>query len=155
MTTTLSADGKTLTTNERGPKPTGGTFDRTTVYARVSGGPGLVGIWKTKNPPRFPGVVELVPFGTDGLAIRFPDDQEQCETKFDGKDYPVTGPIAQPGVTLAIQKTSLRSFDVTGKQDGKPIFKISFAVADDGRTLTQTGGMIGVSEKFTAVYDRQ
>jgi hypothetical protein len=44
---------------------------------------------------------------------------------------------------------------VTGKQDGKPIFKIWFAVADDGRTLTQTGGMIGVSEKFTAVYDRQ
>lgn len=155
MTTTLSADGKTLTTNEKGPKPTGGTFDRTTVYARVSGGPGLVGIWKTKNPPRMPRIVELVPSRSDGLAIRFPDDLESCDAKFDGKDYPVTGPIAQPGMTLAIQKTSPRSFDVTGKQDGKPIFKFSFAVAGDGRTLTQTGGMIGVSEKVTAVYDRQ
>jgi hypothetical protein len=58
-------------------------------------------------------------------------------------------------MTLATQKTSPRSFDVTGKQDGKAIFKFSFAVADDGKTLTQTGGMIGVSEKVTAVYDRQ
>jgi hypothetical protein len=155
MTTTLSADGKTLTTNEHGPKPTGGTFDRTTVYARVSGGPGLLGMWKTKNPPRMPRIVELVPSGTDGLAIRFPDDLESCEAIFDGKDYPVTGPIAQPAMTLALQKTSSRSFDVTGKQDGKPIFKIAFTFSDDGKTLTQTGGMIGVSEKFAAVYDRQ
>jgi len=153
--TKLSADGKTLTTNEKGPKPTGGTFDRTTVYARVYGGQGLVGIWKTKNPPRMPRIVELVPSGTDGLAIRFPDDLESCEAKFDGKDYPVAGPIAQPGLTLAVQKTSLRSFDVTGKLDGKPIFKFSFAAADDGKTLTQAGGMIGVSEKVAAVYDRQ
>jgi len=157
MTTTLSADGKTLTANEKGPKPTGGTFDRTTVYARVSGGSGLVGIWKTKNPPRWPRIVELIPFGTDGLTIRFPDDQETCETKFDGRDYPVTGPgpITQPAMTLAIQKTSPRSFDVTGKQDGKPILKVSFTVSDNGKTLTQTGGMVGASEKLTAVYDRQ
>ena len=114
-----------------------------------------MGIWKTKNPPRMPRIVELVPSGTDGLAIRFPDDLESCEAKFDGKDYPVAGPIAQPGLTLAVQKTSLRSFDVTGKQDGKPIFKFSFAAADDGKTLTQAGGMIGVSEKVAAVYDRQ
>jgi hypothetical protein len=153
--TTLSADGKRLTTNEKGPKPTGGTFERTTVYARVSGGPGLMGIWKTKNPPRMPRIVELVPLGNDGLGIRFPDDLESCEAKFDGKDYPVTGPSVQPATTLAIQKTSPRSFDVTGKQDGKPIFKIAFTVSDDVRTLTQIGGMIGVSEKFAAVYDRQ
>jgi hypothetical protein len=153
--TKLSADGKTLTTNETGPKPTGGTFDRTTVYARVSGGPGLVGVWKTKNPPRMPRIVELVPSGANDLAIRFPDDLESCEAKFDGKDYPMAGPIAQPGLTLAVQKAGLRSFEVTGKQDGKPIFKFSFAAADDGKTLTQAGGMIGVDEKVVAVYDRQ
>jgi hypothetical protein len=58
-------------------------------------------------------------------------------------------------MTLALQKTSPRSFDVTGKQDGKPIFKIAFTFSDDGKTLTQTGGMLGVSEKFAAVYHRQ
>ncbi|WP_130425240.1 hypothetical protein [Edaphobacter modestus] len=99
--------------------------------------------------------MELAPSGADGLAIRFPDDKEGCEAKFDGKDYPVTGPVVQPAMTLAIEKTSLRSFDVTGKQHSKSIFKIAFTVSDDGKTLMQTGSMIGTSEKFAAVYDRQ
>jgi hypothetical protein len=60
-----------------------------------------------------------------------------------------------PGLTLAIQKTGPRSFDMTEKQNGKPIFKLSFSVSDDGKTLTETGSPVGVSEKFKAVYDRQ
>jgi hypothetical protein len=56
---------------------------------------------------------------------------------------------------MTIQKTAPRSFDMTEKQNGKPIFTLSFAVSSDGKTLTETGGAIGVSEKFTAVYDRQ
>jgi hypothetical protein len=155
VTTKLSADGETLTTNTRGLKPTGGTFDSRMIYKRVAGGPGLMGRWKTKDrPPGTPGIVELVPSGTDGLTISLPDDREHCEAKFDGKDYPVTGPIANPGMTLAIQKTSPRSFDMTGKQGGKPIVKISFTVSDDGKTLTLTGGAVGVSEKFAHVYER-
>jgi len=154
VTTTLSADGRTLASHETGPKQTGGTFERTTVYTRVFGGTGLVGTWKTKNPPRWPRTVELNASGSEGLAIRFPDDRESCEARFDGKDYPVTGPVAQPGMTLALQKTSARSFEVTGKQAGKPILEISFTVSADGKTLTQAGGMIGASEKVVAVYDR-
>jgi hypothetical protein len=154
-TTTVSADGETLTTNETGPKPTGGTFVRKTTYARASGGPGLVGIWKTKNPPRMPRIVEIVPSGTDGLAIRFPDDQESCQLGFDGKDYRVTGPIAKPAMTLAIPSSGPRSIDVTGKQDGKPIFEVVFSVSEDGQTLTQAGAMLGAGEEFVAVYDRQ
>jgi hypothetical protein len=155
MTVTVSADDRTLSTNEKGPKPTGGTFDRTTVYTRASGGPGLVGVWKTKNPPRMPRIVELVPSSANGLVIGFPDDKESCDAKFDGEDYPVTGPIAQPDMTLALTKTNSSSFDVTGKQRGKVIFKITFNISDDGRTLRQTGAIVGFSEHFVAVYDRQ
>ncbi len=117
---------------------------------------GYTSAWKQidATTPGTPGIVELVPSGTDGLTISLPDDRERCEAKFDGKDYPVTGPIANPGMTLAIQKTSPRSFDMTGKQGGKPIVKISFTVSDDGKTLTLTGGAVGVSEKFAHVYDR-
>jgi len=154
-TARLSADGKTLTIHEKGPKPAGGTFEQTTVYERVSGGPGLMGNWKTKNlTTSAPTILELIP-STDGLTIRIPDFQMSCETKFDGKDYPATGPTVPPGLTLAIQKTGPRSFDMTEKQNGKAIFKLSFTVSDDGKTLTEAGGAIGVSEKFKAVYDRQ
>lgn len=155
VTTTVSVDGKTLTTSETGPKQTGGTFHRNTIYSRVSGGPGLVGTWKTKNPPRMPRVVELATPGADELAIRFPDDQESCEAKFDGKDYPLKGPVAQPGMTLALQKTGPRSFHVTGKQYGKAILTVTFEVSEDGASLTQSGSMAGSGERFVAVYDRQ
>lgn len=44
---------------------------------------------------------------------------------------------------------------MTEKLNGKPIFKLSFTISDDGKTLTETGGAIAVNEKFKAVYDRQ
>ena len=155
-TITLSADGNTQTTKETGPKPTGGTYLRTTIYARADlNSNGLVGSWKTKNPPRMPRLVELAPSGTDGMSIRFPDDKEVCDAKFDGRDYPVTGPIAQPAMTLALRRTGPNSFDVTGKQHGKPILQIAFRLSGDGKNLTQSGSMTGAAEKFAAVYDRQ
>lgn len=155
-TTRLSPDGRTLTVNAKGPKPAGGTFDQTVVYERVSGGPGLTGKWKTKNvQTSAPTVLERVPSGTDGLTVNIPDFKITSDVKFDGKDYPAVGSGVPPGLTLAIEKTGPRSFDMTEKQNGKPLFKLSFTVSADGKTLTETGGPIGVSEKFKAVYDRQ
>jgi hypothetical protein len=155
-TTRLSADGKTMTVHSKGPKPAGGTFEQTTVYERVSGGPGLEGKWKTKNVQNnAPSVLELTPSGSDGLIVKIPDFKIVADAKFDGKDYPATGPGLPPGLTIAIQKTGPRSFDMMEKQNGKPIFKLSFEVSADGRTLTETGGPVGVDEKFKAVYDRQ
>jgi hypothetical protein len=155
-TSRLSSDGKTLTTDTKGPKPAGGTFEETVVYERLSGGPGLEGKWKTKNiKGSAPTVLELAPSGSDGLTIRIPDFQINCEAKLDGKDYPATGPTVPPGLTLAITKTGARSFDLMEKKDGKEIVKLSFEVSADGKTLTETGSAAGTNEKFKAVYDRQ
>jgi hypothetical protein len=155
-TTKLSADGKTLTVHSKGPKPAGGTFESTTVYERVSGGPGLEGKWKTKNvQTSAPTVLALTPSGSDGLTVSIPDFKINADLKFDGKDYPATGPGMPPGLTLAIKKTGPRSFDLVEKQNGKPLFNLSFEVSADGKTLTETGGPVGVNEKFKAVYERQ
>jgi hypothetical protein len=152
----LSADGATLTEEAKGPKPAGGTFDETTVYQRVSGGPGLPGKWRTKNyKSSSPDVMELAASGADGLTLTIADYQATCNAKFDGKDYAATGPTLPAGLTLAIQKTGPRSFDMTEKQDGKALYKSTFTVSADGKTLTETGSAVGVSEKYTAVYDRQ
>jgi hypothetical protein len=155
-TTKLSPDGKTLTLHSKGPKPAGGTFEQTTVYERVSGGPGLEGKWKTKNvQSSAPTVLAFTPSGSDGLKVEVPDFKIAADLKFDGKDYPATGPGMPPGFTLAIKKTGPRSFDLLEKQNGKPLFSLSFEVSADGQTLTETGGPIGVDEKIKAVYDRQ
>jgi hypothetical protein len=102
-----------------------------------------------------PTVLEMTAAGSDGLTISIPDFKITSDVKFDGKDYPATGPGLPAGLTLAIQKTGPRSFDLTEKQNGKPLFQLSFTVSDDGKTLTETGGPVGVNEKFKAVYDRQ
>jgi hypothetical protein len=145
--------------NNDGPleaKPAGGTFEQTTFYQRVSGGPGLEGKWKTKNiQTNAATVLELMPAGTDGITINIPDFKISAPLKFDGKDYPATGPGVPPGMTLAITKTGPRSFDVIEKTNGKLIFNFSFALSADGNTLTETGRPAGVDEKFKAVYERQ
>jgi hypothetical protein len=152
----LSADGKTLTVAASGPRPAGGTFEQTTVYERMSGGPGLAGKWKTKNVQiSAPTVVELRPSASDGLMISIPDFKVSADVKFDGKDHAVTGAGAPPGLTMAIQKSGPRSFQMTEKQNGKPIFQMTFTVSADGKTLTEEGAPVGVNEKFRAVYERQ
>lgn len=80
--------------------------------------------------------------------------KQWCLEEFDGQDYPATGPLAQPSMTLALREAGPRSFDVTGKKYGKPIFTIAFTVSADGQTLTQTGLMTGADEPFSTVYDR-
>lgn len=152
----LSADGATLTENSKGPKPAGGSFDMTTVFQRVSGGPGLPGKWKTKNvKSSSPNIMELVASGPNGLTFRIVDYQAACDAQFDGKDYPCTGPTVAAGFTLAIKKTGPRSFEMTEKQNGKGLYKGTFTVSADGKTLTENGGAVGVNEKYTAVYNRQ
>lgn len=153
----LSADGATLTENSKGPKPAGGSFDVTTVFQRGSGGSGLPGKWKTKNvKSSSPDILEFAASGPDGLTLRSVDYQATCDARFDGKDYPITGgPTVPAGLTFAIQKIGPRSFEMTEKQDGKALYKSTFTVSGDGKTLTETGGAVGVGEKYTAVYDRQ
>ena len=45
--------------------------------------------------------------------------------------------------------------ELVEKMGGKPLVTLSFTVSADGKTLTETGGAVGISEKFKAVYDRQ
>ncbi len=155
-TSKLSADGATLTVESTGPKPGGGSFDDTVVFQRESGGPGLPGKWKTKNVKMSaPPVIEIAASGPDGLTIRIADFQVTCDAKFDGKDYPFTGPTIPAGMTLAIQRAGPQAFGATQKQNGKELYWDTFAVSADGKTLTDTGSAVGVSEKYTVVYDRQ
>ena len=122
----------------------------------VDGGPGLAGKWKTKNVKiSSPGVLEVALNGSDGLTLSFLDEKATCAARFDGKDYPATGPIWPPGWTCVVAKDSARSFDVTWKKDGKPMFKGKFSASADGKILTEDGSTPATTEKTKAVYDRQ
>jgi hypothetical protein len=152
----LSADGKTLTYNTKGPKPEGGTMDETIVFDRAGGGPGLAGKWKAKNyKSTSPETMELAASGDDGLKLTIVDFKLTCDSKFDGKDYPCTGPTIAQGWTMSVKKNGPRSIEIVDKRDGKPLYQMTMTVSADGKTLTEAGGAVGVNEKIKAVYDRQ
>ncbi len=159
-TLAVSPEGNTLTETAKGTRPDGSSFEEIEVYERVDEGSGLLGLmlgaWKSKsvkeNSSTF---LEFADNGADGIAFILKQIKGECRLKFDGRDYPAMGPTVPAGLTLAAKKTGDRSFEMTEKIKGKPIYKGAYTVSDDGKTLTATGSPVGVSEPTKAVYDRQ
>jgi hypothetical protein len=152
----LSADGKTLTVVSKGTRPNGKAFEDEYVLARVSGGPGLPGKWKaSKVSYSAPSVVEIAAYETDGLTRRNLDMGSAWSAEFDGKDNPVKGPTVPDGITIALERTGPTSFDFVEKHNGKEIYKGTYTVAADGKTITVVETAVGTNEKMTSVYDRQ
>lgn len=97
----------------------------------------------------------MVQRGSDGLTVKIIDLNAVCEAKFDGRDYPATGPSVPPGYTLAVKKIDGHSFEMLQKMNGKPLYTSTFTASPDGKTLTETDSSNNVAEKVKAVYDRQ
>ena len=152
----LSGDGTMLTMDTKRVKADGGTSNDSMTFQRVSGGPGLAGKWKTKNlKTSSPEMLSLTPKGSEELTISLGNEGAVCAARFDGKDYPATGPMWPAGWRCAIAKNGARGIDLTWKKDGKDMYKSTLIASADGKTLTETGSAAGVNEKFTVVYDKQ
>jgi len=151
----ISADGKTMTETAKGTKPNGEAFNDVTTLQRTSGGPGLTGKWKSTEVKSSTEMWEITPNGDDGLTMKIVDFDAICTMKFDGKDYPATGPTVPKNFTLAARKTGPRSLEMTEKMDGKVLSTDSFSVSADGKTLTDEAVPAGTTEKIKAVYDKQ
>ena len=152
----LTADGKTLTVDAKNIDATGKASNDVVVYQRLSGGPGLAAKWKTKNVKiGSPGTLSISPSGSDGLTLTFVEQKGNCSAKFDGKNYPATGPIWPSGWTCAIAKSGATAFDVTWMRDGKVMYKDTLTLSADGKILIDMGTAPGTTEKVKAVYERQ
>jgi hypothetical protein len=154
-TVKISADDQTMTMESKRMKADGGTSNDSMTFQRVSGGPGLAGKWKTRNlKTSSPQTVSLTPT-SDGVTISLGNEGGVCNAKFDGKDYPASGPVWPAGWTCVIAKEGDRGLDLTWKKDGKDMYRSMLTVSSDGKTLTETGSAAGSNEKFTVVYDKQ
>lgn len=156
VTWTLSSDGKTLTETAKGTRPDGSSFENTTVYDRSGEGSGFAGTWKSKEDKQAsPSYIEFADNGPDGIEMNLSQIKAKCRLKFDGKDYPASGPTVPAGLTLAMTKTDDRTLEMTEKIKGKPVFKTTYTVSDDGKTITENGGSVGVNEPVKAVWDKE
>jgi len=153
----LSADGKSLTVNSKGPKPSGGTFDDTTTFQRVSGTSGIAGKWKTKNyKSSAPDVMQLAAAGADGMTFTIIDQKAVCNLKFDGKDYPSTGDPNSDARSYT--KVNAHTLKFKLKSGDKVTLSGTIVTATDGksRTVTASGTSAdGKKVSYTAMYAKQ
>lgn len=156
QTLEISPDDKTLKITSRGTTPSGEKFEDVSTYSRQSGSADLAGAWKSnKVQISSPTVLEIRPSGSDGIHLMLPAYKASVDLPFDGKDVKAEGPTVPAGMTFSAKKLGERTFDFTEKHDGKPIYKMTFEVSEDGKTITETGKPVGVDEPFVAVYERQ
>ena len=147
----LSADGKTL--DMKGTLQTDkGPVEQTATYRRVADGSGLIGRWSGGKLQLSPFTLEIAPNGGDGLIFRIQGVFES-RAKFDGKPYPVTGPMAQPKSTATFTRVDPRSFKTT-QVDPSGTLTATVTVSADGKTLTEAG-QLESGTKRTWVFDRQ
>jgi hypothetical protein len=98
--------------------------------------------------------IEFLPNGTDGLTVKIISAKAICEAKFDGADYPATGPQVPEGYTLAIKKAGPRAFEMVQKLKGRVLYTSLFSVSENGQTLTETDSETSVGERLKLVYQR-
>ncbi|HEV8395949.1 MAG TPA: hypothetical protein VGQ37_16830 [Vicinamibacterales bacterium] len=143
----LSADGQTLTTR---PKIGGDSV----VYRRKTGGPdGLAGAWSFASVPVSTTTIEVA----EGYDLVVTMGGAKCKASFDGRDYPIIDPRGKPSTFEAcrISKSGERGFSLEVILNGKPVDATTFTASEDGRTLTQVGGLVGQPSAGTIVHDRQ
>jgi hypothetical protein len=150
----LVLDGDAMIVHTKRSKASGGMSDESAKATRVSGGPGFLGRWKISAVTMTATTIQIAPNGTDGVTLTDSDSGAVCKGKFDGKDYPLTGPFIGTGQTYVMKKTGPRSFEIVEKLNGKPRYIDNVNVSDDGKTLTFDTTTTESPETTTAVYER-
>jgi hypothetical protein len=91
----------------------------------------------------------------DGVDVQGKPTHNEWTSKFDGKDYPVTGDAMSD--MRSYQTVDANTLDVTVKKGGKTIMSGKIVTSADGktRTVTVSGMMDGKNVTSTAVYDKQ
>jgi len=152
----LSADGSTLLDDFTSYRSDGTTNHVNYNYRRSGPGSGFTAIWVgTPEEITSPVVLQIRPFEEDGLSFADSKGQDTSNIKFDGKDYPHTGPNAVLGYVSSAHRTSDQSVEFTDRIGATIIRNRQFEVSADHKTLTITVRTPTGGEPNIQVFDRQ
>lgn len=131
----LSADGKKrIAKNERFPSD-GKPFTMTMTSVRVSGGPGMNGVWKEVDvlESQDTGILRIKVMG-DSISFQETDTPKPVVCKLDGT------PTQVPDMgSMSVKKVDAHTLKVTySGTDGKVRRENTFAMSADGKSITET-----------------
>ncbi|HLY43240.1 MAG TPA: hypothetical protein VKR52_18660 [Terracidiphilus sp.] len=153
---TLSSDGKTLTDEFTAPRADGSVTSLHYIYERNGDGSGFAGTWdSTTEQVNSTFEIEIAPFGDDGLSFITPAQKMTQNLKFDGKDYPATGPNLPDGFGVSGRRIDSRSLDLRSSIQGKVLYTQHVEVSPDQRTLTMTTHAPSRAKPNVMVFERE
>lgn len=156
VTWTISNYGKTLTVADTRKRADGSDLTVGETLQREGKGAGFAGKWiSAKVDVTAPFNLTVTANGDDGLTFTYPEDNDTISLKFDGQDYPETGPNVVKDSTSSAHRAGPDKLEVTDKVAGKPIDTATYEVSADGATLTMRFENKGQKSPQVLVYDRQ
>ena len=151
----ISLQGDSQTSVMHVNKPDGTVVEQTAKATRVSGGPGLLGKWKSTEVKGSATTIVIAMKGKNEVTVEFPEFQQVCKGSFDGMDHTVTEAGAASKLAMVFERTGADAFKMTTKLQGKPIFVDTLTLSADGKTLTDDGNAVSANEPIKAIYERQ
>jgi len=154
----LSADERvlTLTGEPQPPAPRGDK--REIVFQRVSGGPGLAGVWRSTSATAGEATAEYRVEGNN-LTVSLQPTGERWSGPLDGRDYPLAPGASVPdGMTWAGRQSGARTISFVLKVKGGPVQFTTLTVAPDGKTLEilqVNGATENAPDRNRLIYERQ
>ena len=151
----LSKDGSTLTDYFREFEADGSTLSMDYVYRRSGGGSGFAADWQSiRETMNSPFLMQVKEFQGDGLSFITPLEHSTKNARFDGKDYPNEGPLADHGASSS-RRVDERTLVITDKADGKVTDTEEIALSPDQKTLTVTVHIPGRDKPNVMVFERK
>jgi hypothetical protein len=152
----LSQDGKTLTDHFTNTSSNGTKSSLDFVYDRTAGTEGFAGTWDSDSV-QVNSVFEfqIQPYEDDGLSFINPAEQTTKNIKFDGKDYPGSGPRLPKDFTTSGQRVSALTLQLTDKLAGKIVDTRQVDLSPDLKTLTMTVRTMNRSKPSILVFERE
>jgi hypothetical protein len=152
----VSRDGRTLTYTATGTRPNGQHFTNQMTAKRTSGKSGLAGTWETTGVTlSSPREIYIEPYESDGQSITFPGRRQVIRMKFDGREYPETGPTVEEGSTSSGRRIDERTIETTERIKGKIVETAKATISADGRTHTIVVTEPGDPTPVVLVYERE
>lgn len=151
---TLPSDGNTLNDDFTSFGRDGSPSNFTSVYKRTAGGSGFADTWVSTTVTSVE-MLHVQAYEADGLSFLNDLEGLTISAKFDGKDYPITGPNSVPGFVSSARRVNALNLEFADKFKGRHVDTREIQLSPDLKTLTMTLHAAGKNEPDIYVFERQ